>query len=90
MFKYRSVRVHTSLPPMPLPMAKPGQIVSVAALAGGGEYRSRLLALGLIPGVEVSLLQDTGCGPMIVRIHGSRLALDRDLAERVLIASQCV
>jgi ferrous iron transport protein A len=43
----------------------------------------RLISLGLVPGAEVTVLQDWGRGPLIVEVHGSRLALGRGQAARV-------
>jgi Fe2+ transport system protein FeoA len=44
----------------------------------------RLLELGLTPGVEVRVVQDAG-GPMLVSVRGSRVALGRDLAEKMWV-----
>jgi ferrous iron transport protein A len=45
----------------------------------------RLLALGLNPGAEVCVLQNRGSGPLIVEVHGARLALGRGQAARVAV-----
>jgi Fe2+ transport system protein FeoA len=45
----------------------------------------RLVALGLNPGVELCMLQNRGRGPLIVEVHGARLALGRGQAERVTV-----
>ena len=44
----------------------------------------RLIELGLTPGTSVRVVQDTG-GPMLLSVRGSRVALGRDLAERVWV-----
>lgn len=44
----------------------------------------RLLEMGLTPGTEVRIVQDAG-GPMLVSVRGSRVALGRDLAERMWV-----
>jgi len=44
----------------------------------------RLLELGLTPGVELRVVQDNG-GPMLVSVRGSRVALGRDLAEKLWV-----
>lgn len=43
----------------------------------------RLCALGLTPGAEVCVLQNRGSGPLIIEVHGARLALGRRQADRV-------
>ena len=45
----------------------------------------RLCALGLNPGAEVHVLQNRGSGPLIVEVHGARLALGRRQADRVAV-----
>ena len=45
----------------------------------------RLVALGLNPGAEVCVLQNRGRGPLIVEVHGARLALGRRQADRVAV-----
>jgi ferrous iron transport protein A len=44
----------------------------------------RLTELGLTPGVELRVVQDTG-GPMLVSVRGSRVALGRDLTEKMWV-----
>lgn len=44
----------------------------------------RLLELGLTPGTQVRVVQDAG-GPMLLSVRGSRVALGRDLAERLWV-----
>ncbi|MBP6017111.1 MAG: ferrous iron transport protein A [Candidatus Promineofilum sp.] len=44
----------------------------------------RLLELGLTPGTQVRVVQDAG-GPMLLAVRGSRVALGRDLTERMWV-----
>lgn len=57
----------------------------VAALPRSHGLAKRLIALGLIPGAEVCVLQNRGRGAIIVEVHGARLALGRGQAERVAV-----
>ncbi len=57
----------------------------VAALPHSHGLAKRLIALGLIPGAEVHVLQNRGRGAIIVEVHGARLALGRGQAERVAV-----
>jgi len=45
----------------------------------------RLIALGLVPGTEVRVLQNWGHCPLIIEAHGARLALGRGQAARVMV-----
>lgn len=44
----------------------------------------RLLEMGLTPGTELRVVQDAG-GPMLLSVRGSRVALGRDLAEKLWV-----
>lgn len=44
----------------------------------------RLLELGLTPGTDLRVVQDSG-GPMLVSVRGSRVALGRDLAQQLWV-----
>ena len=63
-----------------LPSCTPAVVVS---LPQGRGVAQRLLALGLSPGAEIQGLQNRGSGPLIVEVHGVRLALGRGQAARV-------
>jgi len=55
----------------------------VAALPKSPGLAKRLIALGLAPGAEVRMLQKRGHGPVMVEVHGARLALGWGQASRV-------
>jgi ferrous iron transport protein A len=57
----------------------------VAELPRARGLAERLIALGLTPGAEVRVLQNRGHGPLIVEVHGARLALGRGQAARVMV-----
>lgn len=44
----------------------------------------RLTEMGFTPGTQVRVVQDAG-GPMLLSVRGSRVALGRDLAERMWV-----
>jgi hypothetical protein len=46
----------------------------------------RLISLGLTPGAELRVLQNRGRGPLIIEVHGARLAMGRGQAARVTVA----
>ncbi|MGB9776128.1 MAG: FeoA family protein [Anaerolineae bacterium] len=76
---------HPSSNPVPLSALRTGEVGVVAALSGGHSLRSRMLTLGLTPGAEVTILQNYGRGPMIVRVRDTRVALGRGEAGKVLV-----
>jgi ferrous iron transport protein A len=46
---------------------------------------NRLLSLGFTPGVEISMLQNYGRGPLVVNVRGARVALGRSEASGILV-----
>jgi ferrous iron transport protein A len=46
---------------------------------------SRLAALGLVVGAHLEVLQNSGRGPLLVRVHNTRVALGRNEATKVLV-----
>lgn len=63
----------------------PGSRATVTGLPHPHGLAKRLCALGLNPGAEVHVLQNRGSGPLIVEVHGARLALGRRQADRVTV-----
>lgn len=58
-----------------LALLPPDSRAVVAALPRSRGLAKRMIALGLIPGAEVRVLQNRGRGPLIIEVHGARLAL---------------
>lgn len=52
-----------------------GSRAVVSALPRARGLAKRLIAMGLTPGAEVRVLQNRGRGPLIIEVHGVRLAL---------------
>jgi len=69
----------------PLAMATVGERVRLESIYGGKKLIRRLTALGLTPGVELSVVQDAG-GPLLVSVRDSRIALGRGMAYRVMVS----
>lgn len=46
---------------------------------------NRLLSLGFTPGVEISIIQNYGRGPLVVAVRGTRVALGRSEASDILV-----
>jgi ferrous iron transport protein A len=52
---------------------------------GGQSFTSRLAAMGLVKNVRLEVLQNSGRGPVLVRVHNTRVALGRNEAMKVLV-----
>ena len=68
---------------VPLSALRPGERGVVAELVGGRGLLGRMTSLGFTPGAEVTVVQNFGRGPLIVRVRDARVALGRGEAGRV-------
>jgi len=68
----------------PLAMAGIGEEVLLDSVRGGEKLMHRLTALGLTPGVALSVVQDSG-GPLLLSVRDSRIALGRGMAQKVMV-----
>ncbi|MGQ9554432.1 MAG: FeoA family protein [Anaerolineae bacterium] len=63
----------------------PGQSGVVVGFDAGHGLMCRLAAMGFTPGSRLTVLNNYGRGPLLVMVHGSRIALGRGEAARVLV-----
>ena len=68
---------------MPLTMAKAGETVTIKKITGK-EVRLHLAELGFVVDSEVTVVNEIA-GNLIVQVKESRLALDRTMANRIMI-----
>lgn len=78
----------TNMNMTPLSALDPGEVGIVRELAGGWAFVSRLAALGFTPGAQVTMVQNFGRGPLIVLVRGTRVALGRGEANKVVISRE--
>ena len=69
---------------MPLTMAKAGETVTIKKITGKDEVRLHLAELGFVVDSEVTVVNEIA-GNLIVQVKESRLALDRTMANRIMI-----
>jgi Fe2+ transport system protein FeoA len=69
-------------------MAKSGEPVRVKRLDGGEGFRSKIIALGLVPGQTVVVRSFSRRGPVVVQVNGTRVALGREMAEKVVVDAE--
>ena len=69
---------------MPLTMAKAGETVTVRSISGRDEVRRHLAELGFVADGDVTVVSEMG-GNLIVQVKGSRIALDKAMANRIMV-----
>lgn len=69
---------------MPLTMAPAGEELSVIKINGKDEVRQHLNELGFVPEATVMVVSEMG-GNMIISLKSSRVALDKAMANRIMV-----
>ena len=69
---------------MPLTMAKAGETVTIRKITGRDEVRQHLAELGFVVDSDVTVVNEVA-GNLILQVKDSRIALDRTMANRVMI-----
>ena len=69
---------------MPLTMAKPGETVVIRKITGKDEVRQHLAELGVVVDSPVTVVSEIS-GNLILQVKDSRIALDKTMANRVMI-----
>lgn len=69
---------------VPLTMAQKGEALNIKRITGKDETQRHLAELGLIVGEDVTVIAELA-GNLIINIKGSRIAIDKVLANRIMI-----
>lgn len=69
---------------MPLTMLNIGETGEIKGIGGNEETRRFLNNLGFVVGAEVSVVSAIG-GNVIVNIKDSRVAINKDMAKRIMV-----
>lgn len=63
----------------------PGQSGIVVGCHAGHGLLGRFASMGFTPGSQVVMVNNYGHGPLLVMVHGARVALGRGEAGRILV-----
>ena len=69
---------------MPLTMANPEEQFLIKKINGNEEVRRFLENLGFVAGASVTVVSKIG-GNLIVRIMDSRIAVSREMAQKIIV-----
>ncbi|MEQ2657509.1 FeoA family protein [Lawsonibacter asaccharolyticus] len=69
---------------MPLTMARPGETVVIRKITGSDEVRQHLAELGFVVDESVTVISEMA-GNLILQVKDSRVAVDRTMANRIMI-----
>ena len=69
---------------VPLTMARPGETVTIRRITGKDEVRQHLAELGFVVDSDVTVVSEIA-GNLILQVKDSRVALDKTMANRIMI-----
>lgn len=69
---------------IPLAMSKTGEKQIVKRVGGRPDTKKFLKDLGFVEGASVVVVAET-CGDVIVRVRDSRIAINREMANKILV-----
>lgn len=69
---------------MPLTMTKTGETVTIGKITGKDEVRQHLAELGFVVGETITVVSEIA-GNLILQVKESRIALDKTMANRILV-----
>ena len=69
---------------MPLSYANPGENITIKKVGGSPEVRQHLETLGFVAGGTVQLISEIG-GNVIVNVKESRIAISKEMAQRIMV-----
>jgi len=70
---------------IPLAFLSEGDEAEIVEISGGGGLTQRLTEMGFTPATRVRVLKSSPPGPMLVSVRGSRIALGRGVAMKILV-----
>jgi len=70
---------------MRLSRLKEGQTGKVYSIQGGFGIRNRMFELGLIKGQKIRVIRNSGWGPVMVEVKGTRIGIGRGASDKILI-----
>lgn len=69
---------------MPLTFAEAGEEHMIRKVGGNPEVRKHLENLGFVAGTDVSVINTIG-GNLIVKVKESRVAISKEMAQKIMI-----
>lgn len=76
-----------SSPGIPISMARVGDKGTVVSISGREETKKFLAGLGFTPGTEVKAVCEAS-GSVILDVKGSKIAIDRKMASKILFCPE--
>jgi len=69
----------------PLSVVKEGETVKLVNIDAGRGLKSRLTTMGLLPNVEITVINNSHPGPFVISVKDSKMMLGRGIAHRIMV-----
>ncbi len=69
----------------PLSTVKAGETVKLAGINAGQSLNSRLASMGLVPNVEITVVNNGHPGPFVISVKDSKMMLGRGIAHKIMV-----
>jgi len=70
---------------MPLSMVRTGETVKLASINAGQGLNMRLASMGLVPDVEITVVNNAHPGPFVISVKDSKMMLGRGMAHKIMV-----
>lgn len=71
----------------PLSAVRSGEKVRLAGIEAGRGLNSRLIAMGLVPNVEITVVSNNHPGPFVIMVKRSKIVLGRGMAQKIMVSA---
>lgn len=72
----------------PLSNVRAGETVKLARIEAGRDLHSRLASMGLVPNVEITVLNNRQPGPFVISVKNSKMMLGRGMAHKIMVTKK--
>jgi len=69
----------------PLSKVRAGETVKLAGIEAGRGLHSRLASMGLVPNVEITVINNSQPGPFVISVKNSKVMLGRGMAHKIMV-----
>ena len=69
----------------PLSKVQAGETVKLANIEAGRGLNSRLASMGLVPNVEITIVNNSHPGPFVISVKNSKIMLGRGMAHKIMV-----
>ena len=66
-------------------MVQAGETVKLAGIEAGRDLNSRLASMGLVPNVEITVINNSHPGPFVISVKNTKMMLGRGMAHKIMV-----